>query len=252
MTRRRWPIPSLAITQVEDAVAPIGPAGTLVSALTGGQSDVDTGARDGGCDHRRQYRSGPVVLFCRRRGRTGFPCRPCPTQRHCCWVPTDRVYFQPAPDANGSVRQRAHGARVGTRRPAAAAAPPTPAPRVAAARSRPAPTPSRSPLRRSTTHRWALDDMGSAVEAGGTANGTAGQRRDRQRADQRHRPGQCGQRRGTFTVTGAAHRHRGGQRYCRRCGRRTGWHLRQPDAERGRAATPTSSTRPIPRCRPCA
>jgi VCBS repeat-containing protein len=41
------------------------------------------------------------------------------------------------------------------------------------------------------------------------------QRRDRQRADQRHRPGQRGQRRGTHGV-GAAHRHRGGQRYCRR------------------------------------
>ena len=162
----------LAITQAEDAAAPSGAVGTLVSALTGGQTDVDTGALDGVAITAANTTLGSW-FFSTDNGGTWAPLPAVSDTAALLLRPTDRVYFQPNLNANGSVANGltvrawdqtsgAAGTTVSTAANGGTSAFST-ATDVVALNVSPVNDP---PV--------GVDDTATAVEAGGTANATAG------------------------------------------------------------------------------
>lgn len=92
----------LAIAQIEDAPAPLGAVGTLVSALTGGSTDLDTGAVKGIAVVGKDTSLGEW-FYSTDNGATWTLMSAVSDTTALLLRDTDRVYFQPAPDALGAV-----------------------------------------------------------------------------------------------------------------------------------------------------
>ena len=149
---------ALSLTVVEDAGPPAGAVGALVSAFTGGLSDVDSGAVKGIAITATDETHG-TWHFSTDNGSTWQAVGAVSNPGSALLLADDgntRLYFEPAADWDSHRRQRADPARLGpapAAPPAAGWTPPAPG---AAARSRPPPMWWRSPPPRSTTCRSAM------------------------------------------------------------------------------------------------